>query len=511
MNRLWQFGCAVSKDDQRILARIKELVGELEGHPCSDVLQAFRDLDFLLKRSFLMMNRQMTPTEAYAVLHEIWISETHCLHALYSESHSKLTRNEIVNLKDLVELSFFYAENLLNRPDAITSSSPTISVVVPVYRSQRYLWEALRSIYEQTYQDFEVILVNEYLNDDPLEEILSVFGDKRTVIVQKTMKARLGASLNLGIRHAKGRFIARMDSDDIAYPDRLSKQIEFFRNHTDIDFCGTQCRAFGTRNNWNPRPHPLSHQNIQCRSLKYCSFLHPTVMWRKDRLIENNLWYNEEILAEDTDLFARVVFSLKTANLSDTLLLYRREDHNLSSENLKEKDSNSQSLAVMQSMTLEKSNLAALYRTLTENERGLIQRNDKDSFTYGDALRVFRFRLGRDDLSDLLPPDTSNSESVFSANLNNRIPVIWGYGWNGQVLEYTLQQQGYFEYRIVDQRMQELGIDIHSTHSMRMEDLDGMSASYYILVSMDKHYPEVAEKLGRYGYTPQQDYIEYFA
>lgn len=510
MNRLWQYGCAMSEDDQRILARIKE-INCWESYSCSDVLQAFRDLDFLLKRSFLILNRQMTTTEAYAILHEIWISETKDLHALYSERDPRLASSEIINLKDLVELSFFYADKLLNRPEAFAASTPMISVVVPVYRAQRYLWEALRSIYEQTFQDFEVILVNEYQNDDPLDEILSVFGDKETVIIQKTMKARLGASLNLGIRHARGTFIARMDSDDIAHPDRFAKQIEFFRNHSDIDFCGTQCRAFGTKNNWNPRPNPLMHQDIQCRSLKYCSFLHPTVMWRKEKLIENNLWYNEEILAEDTDLFARIVFTLNTANLSDTLLLYRREEHNLSSENLKEMDSNRQSLAVTQSIKLEQRNLASLYRTLTEDELRLVKGNNMDSFTYGDALLVFKHRLGREDLSDLLPSDTRISEAIFAANLNNRIPVIWGYGWNGQVLEFTLQQKGYSEYKIVDQRMQTLGIDINSARSMNIEELDGMSASFYILVSMDKHFPEVTEQLERYGYIPQQDYIEYFA
>ncbi|WP_179136267.1 glycosyltransferase [Paenibacillus sp. 32352] len=510
MNQLWQFTYTLSDTDRQILDRINGMLGQWDTYPFLDVLQAYREFDYLLKRSFLTLIQDMPTKQAYSILHDIWRESTKDLQAFYAERNLLPNSNDSVKLRDLIELSFFHAQQLLNRPVAPLSVAPVISVILPVHRSQQYLWEALRSIYEQTFQDFELILVNGYQNDDPLEAILSVFEDTRTLIVQETEKARLGASLNLGIRHAKGEFIARMDSDDIAHPERFAKQIEFLQAHPEIDFCGTQCRAFGTVNNWNNKPYPLLHQELQCRSLKFCSFIHPSVMWRKDKFFEKNLWYNEDVLAEDTDLFARVVYSLNTANLQDTLLLYRREGANLSIEVLKKKNNNNQSLAVIQNIMLERNTRAALYQSLNQEELSLIQNKTIDSFTYKDALQIFKYRLGRQDLSDLLPPDTSESETVFLANLNNRIPVIWGYGWNGQVLEYTLQEQGFKDYRIVDQRMQELGIRLDSPHAMELKELESKQDAYYILISMDKHFPEVTDRLERYGYASHKDYIEYF-
>ncbi|WP_028550027.1 glycosyltransferase [Paenibacillus sp. UNC451MF] len=510
MNQLWQYECVLTDADRRILDRINGMIGQWDAYPYLDVLQAYREFDFMLKRSFLALIQQIPTIQAYAILHNIWIESTKNLQAFYAERDLFPSPNGAVRLKDLIELSYFYAQQLLNRPESPAAVTPLISVILPVYQAQQYLWEALRSVYEQTFQDFELILVNGYQNGDPLEAILSVFEDTRTFIVQETEKARLGASLNLGIRQARGSFIARMDSDDIAHPERFFKQIKFLQAHPEIDFCGTQCRAFGTINNWNNKPYPLLHQELQCRSLKFCSFIHPSVMWRKEKFIENNLWYNEEVLAEDTDLFARVVFSLKTANLQETLLLYRREGANLSIEVLKKKNNNNQSLAVIQSIMLERNTRAALYQSLNQVELNLIQNKTIDSFTYRDALRIFKYRLGREDLSDLLPPDTSESETIFLANLNNRIPVIWGYGWNGQVLEYRLQEQGFKDYRIVDQRLQELEISLESPHAMRLEELESNPGSYYVLISMDKHFPEVTHRLESYGYAPQEDYIEFF-
>ncbi|WP_169732309.1 glycosyltransferase [Cohnella thermotolerans] len=492
------------------MARLQSMFGQWNSFAFPEVLQAYRDFDFLLKRSFLTFCRTMPAEQAYRSLHEIWIGATQDLLGFYAERRLLNMARDFERLRDLIELSFFFESRLLNRSASSASPAPAISVILPVYRAQQFLWEALRSLYEQTFQDFEIILVNECGNDDPLEEILAIFGDTRTRIVQKTARARLGMSLNLGIRHARGEFIARMDADDIALPGRFAAQADFLRAHPDITLCGTQYRSFGTANNWSDKPYPLTHPEIQCRSLKYCCFLHPTVMWRRRELIEHGLWYNEEVLAEDTDLFARTVYTLQTANLPETLLLYRREGHNLSIANLKHKDGKQRSLAVVQSMELERNNLKRLYRTLSEEELDLVARKAEDDFAYGDALRIYRHRLGREDLSDLLPPDTSEAMGALSVNLNGRIPVIWGYGWNGQVLEYLLQEQGYREYRIVDQRLQALNGALDSPHAMKLEQLDGRSDAYYVLISMDKHFPDVTERLESFGYREHKDYLEFF-
>lgn len=509
MNRLSLYECALSKDEQHILAQIDAMRGRWKSFTYFDVLQTYRCYDFLLKQKFLILIKSLSSSEAYSVLHEMWVSATNNMHNYFIENNLFPTSVDSIRLKDLIELSFFYVNQLVRLP-SYTAVKPSISVIIPVYRAQQYIWETLRSVYEQTFQDFEVILVNEYKNDDPLEEIVSVFGDPRTYIVQKQEQSRLGRSLNLGIENARGLFIARMDADDIAHPERFSKQIDFFNRHPEIDFCGTQFRSFGTTNNWGEKFYPITTEEIQCRSLKYCSFLHPTVMWRREKLISNNLWYNENILAEDTDLFARIAYKLKTANLPDSLLLYRREENNLSNQNLKVKDSNHLSLAVNQSIKLEQQNLVNLYQSLSKDELKRIHHKPEQLFSYSDALEIFKHRLGRHELSDLLPPDTSKSHDVFETYLKDRIPVIWGYGWNGQVLEYTIREKGFLNYRIVDQRMQDLGLIQEYSHYITIEKLNNNSNKYYIIISMDKHFDEVTSKLNSYGYSELLDYVEYF-
>lgn len=491
-----------------ILEQVNKMTGRWDKHSFTEVLRSYSYLDLVLKNSFLKHSTLTHTSESYSSYHDIWHSATGDLYSFYESNNLFADSEDSVKLQDLIQLSFFNTKDLLIKRPARMSSTPEISVILPVFRSRKYLWEALRSLYQQTFQDFEIIIVNEVNNDDPIEDILSIFDDDRTTIIQKPANGNLGLSLNLGIKHAKGRFIARMDADDIAHPERFAKQINFLNTNPNIHFCGTQYRAFGITNNWNHAPFPESHGEIQCRSLKYCSFLHPTVMWHNETLQKHNLWYNEKVLSEDAELFARIVYTMQTANLPDQLLLYRREDSNLSLTNFQKRDDNNRSISVKENLQLELMTLSLLTKTLTYEEREFLQQS-YDILSYGEALRVFRYRLEREDLSTLLPPDSSKSLSLLRTNLNGRIPVIWGYGWNGHVLEFLLQEEG-LDYRIVDQKLQKLNPKMLPQQAMTVEALVGEASKYYILISMDRHYRAVTEMLQHYGYQSNIDFIEYF-
>ena len=117
---------------------------------------------------------------------------------------------------------------------------PKISVVMPVYNGEKYLREAIESILDQTYQDFEFIMVND-ASTDGSGSILSEFAnlDQRIRILTNESNLGIAGATNRGIAQARGEYIALMDQDDISLPERFEKQVEFLSNHPDISVLGT--------------------------------------------------------------------------------------------------------------------------------------------------------------------------------------------------------------------------------------------------------------------------------
>ena len=124
--------------------------------------------------------------------------------------------------------------------------SPTISIVMPVYNCENYLHEAIKSILEQTYTDFEFIIINDG-SEDNSEDIILSYADPRIIYIKNDKNMKIVKTLNKGISLSRGKYIARMDADDICYRDRLEKQLSFMEKHKDIDLCGSYAQNFGTR------------------------------------------------------------------------------------------------------------------------------------------------------------------------------------------------------------------------------------------------------------------------
>ncbi|HTF03031.1 MAG TPA: glycosyltransferase family 2 protein, partial [Bacteroidia bacterium] len=105
-------------------------------------------------------------------------------------------------------------------------TAPTVSVVLPAYQAEKHLAEAVQSILDQTFTDFELLIINDG-STDRTAEIIQSFEDKRIVHIRHAENQKLIASLNEGIAQARGKYIARMDADDISHHTRLQKQVEF--------------------------------------------------------------------------------------------------------------------------------------------------------------------------------------------------------------------------------------------------------------------------------------------
>ncbi len=199
---------------------------------------------------------------------------------------------------------------------------PLVSIILPVYNGASYLQEAISSILAQDFSDIELIAINDASKDES-DKIIRGFNDSRIIHISSSTNMGLASTLNLGIEESKGKFIARMDQDDIADPRRLKLQIETFEKDSSLGVCGTNFQAFGEGEKYNSN-YPQSHENIFTNLLFYNCIAHPTVMFRKAIFIENRLNYNKEFdWAEDFDLWTRARHITKMINIKKPLLRYR--------------------------------------------------------------------------------------------------------------------------------------------------------------------------------------------
>lgn len=206
---------------------------------------------------------------------------------------------------------------------------PLVSVVLSVYNAEKYIGEAIESILVQSYENFELIIINDGSTDKSLE-IISAFNDNRILLINRENKGLI-ASLNEGISRAQGAYIARMDADDIAMTERLAVQVDFMHKHPDIGICGTALHVFGENTHEHVWKLPLEDKYIKAQLLFSSALAHPTVMMRKSLIDHYRLTYNPSFKhAEDYELWTRFSHYTKMANLPEVLLKYRVLEHSAS-------------------------------------------------------------------------------------------------------------------------------------------------------------------------------------
>ena len=207
--------------------------------------------------------------------------------------------------------------------------SPIISVILPIFNGEKYLHEAIDSILCQTFDNFELIVINDG-SSDGTQEIIEEYArlDSRVVLVSRENKG-LVASLNEGIGKARGSWIARMDQDDIAHPERFEKQLEAL-SKTGADLCGSWVQPFGANQKYIHK-HAISNDAIKYELLFGCAFAHPSVIVRK--VLINSLRYDPDWeKAEDYELWVRAAIAgWKMANVPEVLLSYRQHNSQMSS------------------------------------------------------------------------------------------------------------------------------------------------------------------------------------
>src|SRR5690606_29608389 len=206
----------------------------------------------------------------------------------------------------------------------------TLSVLMCLFKndSAKHFSLAMDSLWcKQSLKPTQIVLVLDGPLSDELYAEVKLWGEQLVDVIkliELPENRGLGAALNIGLRHCSNEYVARMDADDIAYPDRFLTQIKFLTENTDIDIVG----SYATEVDWNGstgalRKMPLLHKNI-VENLWACPFIHPSVMFRTAKIIAVGNYEPTLRRRQDYELWFRCAYAgLKFANIGQPLLYYR--------------------------------------------------------------------------------------------------------------------------------------------------------------------------------------------
>jgi glycosyltransferase involved in cell wall biosynthesis len=204
-------------------------------------------------------------------------------------------------------------------------TNPKITVFMPVYNGEKHLREAVESILNQTFNDFEFLIINDG-SQDKSSEIIKSYKDPRITFLENPKNLGVAKTRNIAFDKAKGEYIVFNDCDDVSLPNRLGRLTNFMDNNPDIDLCGSWMGVFGE----NIKPWILKtkkyHSEIKSSLFFVCEILLGSAILRKKSFIDNNLKFDEKhkSLSEDFELWVRSQNIVKYHNLQEILVKYRQ-------------------------------------------------------------------------------------------------------------------------------------------------------------------------------------------
>lgn len=221
----------------------------------------------------------------------------------------------------------------------MNNNLPKISVIIPVYNSEKYLFESLESIRTQSFTDFECIVINDGSSDNSLNIINEFINKDERFQLIDSINEGTGSALNKGVLRAKSDLIARMDADDISHPDRLKIQYREFINSKKVDILGTNAIKVNKDGLKIGKIREFKTNSLCHFKVLLCKvpFIHPTTMIRKEVLLGAGLYPNLS-RAQDYYLWNKLYRKATFKNINKNLLKYR--NHELQTTYLSENNSN---------------------------------------------------------------------------------------------------------------------------------------------------------------------------
>lgn len=209
------------------------------------------------------------------------------------------------------------------------ANNPLVSVVMPAYNAEKFIDQAILSILDQTYKNFEFIIIDDGSKDSTLE-VIKKYKDSRIVLLRNQNNVGVIRSLNKGIARARGKYIVRMDADDWSYPERIEKQITLMQKYPNLVVSGSNIEICDENLIVKfVRKYNQSDSKIRSRMFRYSPFAHPATIWRARDLKEEK--YDTKALnVEDYELYFRIGKRGRFENIELPLLRLRMHDMSIS-------------------------------------------------------------------------------------------------------------------------------------------------------------------------------------
>ena len=305
-------GSKLEEEARGISARILESIGVQAGKYSPELLSGWRALPIKFAKSNMASFLQ----QGYQLIEEVY----------------KNNRSSNYCEDQALRKILFYRWNWIRRSCGLEFADrkyeefqgirtmPEVSVVLPTFCAAYDISRAIDCVQAQTFIDWELLVVNDYGSDDGTAEIVRMYAwsDPRIRLIQAEEKLGLADSLNLGMRQARGKYIARLDADDTSKPERFAKQIKFLETHPEVGICGTWQHHYGMNADWVHEA--ATDPKVQkCRLLFWCDLCHSTLMLRRDMFLDNQLFYDPDAQAEDFELWTRAMDYMEIANLPEVL------------------------------------------------------------------------------------------------------------------------------------------------------------------------------------------------
>lgn len=205
-------------------------------------------------------------------------------------------------------------------------SKPLISIIMPVYNAGEYIYAAIQSILDQTFHDFELIIIDDGSMDES-QEIINSFQDERIIYLYNGHNIGNYSSRNRGLNLSRGKYIAVMDADDISFTNRLEMEYRYMETHPDILAVGSSCICIPSQRLTVP---PLSTSGIRLSLLQNNCFIHSTIMFKRNVILANNGYNTYFQYAADYELMCRLALKGKVRNLKEPLIYYRTHSEQIS-------------------------------------------------------------------------------------------------------------------------------------------------------------------------------------
>ncbi|HMI78774.1 MAG TPA: glycosyltransferase [Ferruginibacter sp.] len=202
-------------------------------------------------------------------------------------------------------------------------NTPLITVLMPAYNAEKYIGAAIESVLNQTFHDFEFLIINDG-STDATKEIIDSFTDPRIRLINQTNQG-IAAALNIGLLNAKAHLVARFDADDICMRERLMLQYQFLSDHPDYIIVGADAEFIDMNGNYVYTRSLPAHTNeeIQELNLDQCPFIHSAVLFRKAPIMLVGGYNANAYAFQDLLLWSKVIKQGKGYNLSQKLIQVR--------------------------------------------------------------------------------------------------------------------------------------------------------------------------------------------